>query len=155
MLFSDINPYVRYARVLELTPRSLFSPVVAPDTRLLYTLSGKGSIAVQGQDYSMTENSLLIIGAGIPYHIQTPVSAVQYLAFNFDYTRRASQLSVPVQPCAVAVVTTAADGVYTAHVETDIGVSCCPAVGGRVITISIGGVGGTVSHVCSGVTRIA
>lgn len=58
-------------------------------------------------------------------------------------------------PCAVAVVTTAADGVYTAHVETDIGVLCCPAVGGRVITISIGGVGGTVSHVCSSVTRIA
>lgn len=58
-------------------------------------------------------------------------------------------------PCATATVSTTADGVYTVHVETDVGVSCCPAVGGRVITISIGGVSGTVTHICSGVTRLA
>lgn len=58
-------------------------------------------------------------------------------------------------PCATAAISTATDGVYTVHVETDVGVSCCPVVGGRVITISIGGVDGTVTHVCSGVTRLA
>lgn len=102
VLFSDINPYVRYARVLELTPRAHFSPVVAPDARLLYTLLGKGCITAGGRDYAMSENSLIIIGAGVPYHIQAPVSAVKYLAFNFDYTRRASHLSVPIQPCGVS-----------------------------------------------------
>lgn len=58
-------------------------------------------------------------------------------------------------PCAVSTVTTAENGTYTIHVETDINVPCCPAAGGRTVTITAGGVAGTVTHVCSGVTRLA
>lgn len=43
----------------------------------------------------------------------------------------------------------------TVHVETDISAPCCPAAGGRTVTITAGGVAGTVTHVCSGVTRLA
>lgn len=100
MRFSDINPYVRYARILELTPQSHFSTVVAPDSRLLYTASGNGSILVRDHRYIMSENSLIIIGAGIDYKIEAPDPSVVYYAFNFDYTRSASHLSVPIQPCA-------------------------------------------------------
>lgn len=101
MYFSDINPYVRYARMLELTPQSHFATVVAVDSRLLYNVSGSGSVIVKGHRYMMSENSLIIIGAGIEYKIEAPTTSVVYCAFNFDYTRRSAHLSLPIRPCAL------------------------------------------------------
>ena len=34
MLFSDVNPFIRYARYLKLDPNSSFDEVIAPDARL-------------------------------------------------------------------------------------------------------------------------
>ena len=40
MLFSEINPYVRYARYLNLDKNSLFDEWVALDARLFYIING-------------------------------------------------------------------------------------------------------------------
>lgn len=98
MLFSEISPYIRYARELKLNQESLFSEVVPVDSRLFYATDGKGSIMVNGKTYEMLPGSLLIINSGTPYHIFTPGESARYLMLNFDYTRRAASLSLPIPP---------------------------------------------------------
>jgi len=72
MLFSEINPYIRYARYLNLTKDSVFDTVVALDARLFYVLDGYGKIKVKNCEYEMEPGSLIIINSGIPYRIYTP-----------------------------------------------------------------------------------
>lgn len=116
MLFSDINPYVRYARAIDVTPQSRFSTVIAPDARLFYAASGHGAITVKNQVYELRENGVIIIGAGVPYRINVPKAHVSLLAFNFDYTRNASSLSVPIAPYSESEFK---DGLLTDQVKID------------------------------------
>ena len=46
----------------------------------------------------MTPFSLLIINAGVPYHILSPERSVSYLALNFDYTKNKTSKNLPVLP---------------------------------------------------------
>ena len=47
MLSTEINPFVRHARYLNLTENSFFNEAVPLDARLFYTLHGCGKIKVQ------------------------------------------------------------------------------------------------------------
>lgn len=98
MLFSQINPFVRYARCLNLNPNSEYGEVVALDARLFYALDGYGKIKVNDTEYDMTTHSLLLINSGLPYHIKAPENSVEYIAINFDHTREAIHLSAPIKP---------------------------------------------------------
>ena len=98
------------------------------------------------------ETSAYQIRTGGVYHISADVTLTATAAGTATVRIALNAVSLP---CAVSTVTTAANGTYPVHVETDINVPCCPAVGGRTITITAGGVAGTVTHVCSGVTRLA
>lgn len=98
MLFSELNPYIRYARCLNLNVNTYFNEVVPLDARLFYTLSGYGKIKVKNSEYEMTPYSLLIINSGIPYRIMTPKISVDYIAINFDYTQKAAACNVPINP---------------------------------------------------------
>lgn len=100
MLLSEINPYVRYARHLNLDRNSYFSRVIALDARLFYTLDGRGKIKVKNREYEMSPHSLLIINSRIPYHIITPEISVNYIALNFDYTQTARTYTSPIFPVA-------------------------------------------------------
>lgn len=57
-------------------------------------------------------------------------------------------------PCGSAAVTTTASGVDSLHAETTLDMRTCCAVT-PVISAQMGGVAGTVTHVCANVTRIA
>lgn len=98
MLFSELNPYIRYARYLKLDANTYFGEVVPLDARLFYTLSGYSKIKVKNSEYEMTPFSLLIINSGIPYRIMTPENSVDYIAINFDYTQKAASCNVPINP---------------------------------------------------------
>ena len=98
MLLSQINPFIRYARILNLDSTSVFNRVAAPDARLFYTLDGQGKIKVKNREYDMTPHSLLIINSGVPYHIITPETFVNYIALNFDYTQTACAHATPIIP---------------------------------------------------------
>jgi len=67
MLFSEINPFVRYARCHELNKNSEFSEVIGLDARLFYTLDGYGKIKVDNTEYEMRAHSLLLINSGISF----------------------------------------------------------------------------------------
>ena len=90
MLFSQINPYIRYARILSLNKNSHYDNVIPVDARLFYTFSGYGKINVKNKEYEMSASSLIIINSGTPYKIITPENYVNYIAINFDYTQNAN-----------------------------------------------------------------
>lgn len=100
VLFSDIDPFVRYARNLTVGAQSEFSEVVPPDSRLFFTVRGQGRICVRGREYVLNEGDLLLLCGGTPYRILATVRETDYIAINFDYTRAASSKNVPILPVA-------------------------------------------------------
>lgn len=100
--FSDIKPYTRFIRCLQLDADSVYPVSVPYDSRLFYTLSGCGKIETQGVVYEMKRGSLIIINSGIEYYLHTPDVSVTYVAINFDYTFSSFDKKVPVLPAARA-----------------------------------------------------
>ena len=98
MLFSEIRPFVRYARYMTLSEREGYPSMVPCDARLFYATDGEGVISVGGSDFKMRNGALLIINAGIEYQIKTPENHVSYIALNFDYTFENSAKKIPVPP---------------------------------------------------------
>lgn len=101
MLFSDIKPFIRYARYMTVDRRSSVFESVAYDVRLFYTVEGRGSIIANGTTYHMDPGSLLIVNSGIPYFISSECDYVRYIVLNFDYTQSAQDVSTPVPPAGV------------------------------------------------------
>ena len=57
-------------------------------------------------------------------------------------------------PCADAQITTVADNVYTLHIETTVYIPVC-CNGTPTISAAIGGVAGTINHVCASMVKLA
>lgn len=57
-------------------------------------------------------------------------------------------------PCADALVTTVANSIYSLHVETTVYIPVC-CNGTPIISAAIGGVAGTVTHVCASMVKLA
>lgn len=98
MLFSEINPFIRYARYMDLNKKACYNEVIPLDARLFYAICGYGKIKVESIEYEMHPGSLLIINSGVPYQVIAPEDSVKYIVFNFDYTQKASSYRVPTEP---------------------------------------------------------
>lgn len=86
MLFSDIHPFIRFARNIEITHKSSSKPyIVACDHRLLYTVSGTGHVEAGNTVYQMEPGSLLIYPSGTPYKFVAASDRLIMVCFNFDY----------------------------------------------------------------------
>ena len=83
MKLSDINPYIRFARVFD-KPVSR-REIVGLDNRLFYCASGGGEITAANEKFPMTEGALLLIRAGIPYKNTSFCEGMKLYAFNFDF----------------------------------------------------------------------
>lgn len=57
-------------------------------------------------------------------------------------------------PCAIVQETVVAGNTYTKHVETDLCLAVCP-VNKHLIDLRVGGVAGSVTHVCVGALKLA
>lgn len=57
-------------------------------------------------------------------------------------------------PCADAQVTTVANNIYSLHMETTVYIPVC-CNGTPTISAAIGGVAGTVTHVCASMVKLA
>ncbi len=100
MLFSEIRPYIRFARYLRFDRTFSYAPQIPCDARLFYVLDGEGCIEALNIHYILKKGDVLLINSGIEYHIHTPKRSVSYLALNFDYTYAHASLSVPIPPMA-------------------------------------------------------
>lgn len=102
MLFQDIQPFVRYARYLELTSSDIYSHFIPYDARFFYATEGYASILADGVVYPMTAGNALILNAGVEYALLTPKDHVRYIVFNFDYSRQCAHQRTPIPPVAPA-----------------------------------------------------
>ena len=98
MKFSDIRPFVRYARYMTLAKEEGYRPSRAGDARLFFCISGEGEIMAASDNFKMKIGSLIIINSGIEYEIKSPESHVSYIALNFDYTDKNTHLHLPIPP---------------------------------------------------------
>jgi len=97
-VFSDIKPYVRYARYMSLESDAVYPTVIPRDARFFYVLEGVGSIITQGKTYNMSSGDLLLLNPGTEYKLCAPSDRVTYFILNFDYLWEYSDLCIPIPP---------------------------------------------------------
>ena len=103
MLFSEINPFLRFVRYQTDNEKTVRKPCKSYDARFFYTVSGDGKITADGIEYSMKKGSALFINAGVEYHLRAPEKEVCYCAVNFDYTQEFSEIKTPVAPHPISL----------------------------------------------------
>ena len=98
MNFSEIRPFVRYARYMTLSKNEGYVPMCPCDARLFFALDGEGVIESDGTEYTMKKGSVLLMGAGTEYWLRSPENHVSYIALNFDYMQDHADIKIPVPP---------------------------------------------------------
>ncbi len=87
MKFEEINPFIRYACRIQLTPRNI--PVRAYDCRIFFIMSGELSIQINGSTVDALPNTLIFIKEGVEYRIITE-KAIDMSVLNFDMSQGGS-----------------------------------------------------------------
>lgn len=98
MSFSQIKPFVRYARYMLLNQNSNFPAFIPVDSRLFFVIDGVGEIIADGESYTMNKDDVLILKSGIEYRLCPSESQATYLILNYDYTYDSSGKVVPLPP---------------------------------------------------------
>ena len=97
MLVENISPFVRFA-----TRQVIFARknIVNYDHRLYFALNGSATITLNNKPYHMTPNSILLWHAGTTYSYKKDDTSTTFeiASCNFDYTRCAENVTVPVPP---------------------------------------------------------
>lgn len=102
ILFSQICPYVRFARELD-EPIGSYFLGRAYDSRLFYLRRGRGNIFAAGVEYRMEVGDLLVFGPGTEYLLAPdPATRPEFIALNFDYVSEESHPKLPIPPDTVA-----------------------------------------------------
>ncbi len=100
MKLSEIKPFVRYVRYLNITQKSFFEDVLPLDARIFYVKDGVGKIRISGREYTVSKGGLLYINSWVEYTLLP--SDVCFLAVNFDFTDKAKEISTPLPPVPVS-----------------------------------------------------
>ncbi len=97
MRLSDIQPFVRYARVQSIIP--LWDGAIGLDNRIFVCTSGSGAIAVDGVRYPVMRGSVIGWRAGMTYSYHPDKEGMTFIGCNYDFTSAARDKAVPVPPC--------------------------------------------------------
>lgn len=89
LTFSQINPFVRFAREGTLSPCNLQGAVCARDSRLFFLYEGACSLSLScGAPLPLAERSAILLPAGLPYRFFLNDGRMPRLfTINFDYTQ--------------------------------------------------------------------
>lgn len=87
------NPYVRFAAKSRVY---INEPVFAYDCRLLYILSGEGTLSSGNHSFSLKPGSICYYPSGICYHIQG--KNLEFFTINFDFVSDFSDQSTTLPP---------------------------------------------------------
>lgn len=91
MKFSDINPYVRFARYEEFS-QDFFQ--TAYDRRMFYCAGGSMTMQIGESKYSIEKGEIIYWGPGVDYKVVLRSEDLKLLGFNFDFTSRSAVKSV-------------------------------------------------------------
>ena len=94
MEIQDCNPYVRAAMIQHAVLEGT-KPRMAYDYRLFYVLENEGYIILDGKEYALSPDSLIIIPPAVGYYF---LGKMQVAVLNFDMTRSFSSMSEPICP---------------------------------------------------------
>ena len=64
---SELKPFVRYSRYINLDTNLFSCEICAYDARLMICVEGEGKVYLQGKAYDVHPGSLLLWGPGIAY----------------------------------------------------------------------------------------
>lgn len=100
MLFSETNPYIRFADIVNFAVER--TPSKTCDCRLIYALGGKGRIGLNGQIHPAAHGSLFCFQPGTTYEIH-PDPLIPLLILDFDYTQQYAAVSGFFPTCPAAL----------------------------------------------------
>lgn len=94
MLFSELNPFLRYAR---LHPANVEGdrPRAAYDYRIFYVLDGSATFLTEGEEIPLSEGTALFLRPGVFYRF---AGRLKIIVVNFDLTRRHATETTPRTP---------------------------------------------------------
>lgn len=99
MLLKDISPFVRHVRhftISDSTPSS-GKDVKTRDNRLFFVTDGQADITIEGKEYQLKRDTLLVIRSGKSYRI-IPRKKVSVIVVNFDFTEDFSSITQSFHP---------------------------------------------------------
>lgn len=139
------NPYAKsIVRVYNDAPQAFLADPVT-------TLALEGTpVADCGCSLRLNAASIQAVKSGL-YHFSADVTFTATTAGDAVVQLYKDGVALP---CAISTQTVVAGSVYTAHVETDLVINTC-CISCPAISLRIGGVEGTVNHVCAGALKLA
>jgi AraC-like DNA-binding protein len=97
--FSDIHPFIRYARILDVSRGEYTILTAAYDYRLFYVSRGYGKMYLENSVFGLNKGDLLFWQPGIPYRMDTDGDkSLQFIALNFDLTQTNKHRDYPFPP---------------------------------------------------------
>lgn len=98
--FEQINPFVRYAQILNIYADSFPRWLKSYDCRLFYILKGSGTISVGEHKYPVSHGDVLLWQPGTPYRMrpEKPDSFFTMITINFDFTQNHCGAAYPIPP---------------------------------------------------------
>lgn len=98
MLFSEIQPFVRYVHRVKIDEGSSFDEWIPCDNRCFYICRGKVTVWAEDTLEELREGDVLIIPSGTKYHILAEQSCGEIIGVNFDYTLANASKKKPIIP---------------------------------------------------------
>jgi Response regulator containing CheY-like receiver domain and AraC-type DNA-binding domain len=95
--FTDINPHVRYANLLQCLPGFIEGPRLIYDHQFVYVHTGKGFMEIDGTRYCALPGDLFYYGPGIIHAFYADENEPYVLTgIHFDYTKRYKDQQFPI-----------------------------------------------------------
>lgn len=92
---NEISPFLRYARIIHVTPDYSYNGIAAYDARAVYIISGGGTLSVGSRSYRLAPGTLIIWQAGQVYGFHYVTESVDLIMLNFDFTGGGEALLIP------------------------------------------------------------
>jgi len=95
-----IQPYLRFARIVEVDEDYPYNDIVCYDARVIYILGGAGMIRIDGHLYRLSEGCLAAWQAGQRYGFEDVRTPLQMIMLNLDYcsTQPMTEKLIPDKP---------------------------------------------------------
>ena len=101
--FSDMHPFIRYARILDISCGEYAMFTAAYDYRLFYVTRGYGRMYLGNSVFELNKGNLLFWQPGIPYRMDTDGNkSLQFIALNLDLTQSYKYRDYPFPPVKFA-----------------------------------------------------
>lgn len=94
---AKLTPFIRYAEQTNSLPNR--HPTYAYDCRMLYCLSGRGTMDFSGRIFPLLPGTLCLFPSATKYLPRSePEAPMQFIIVNFDYYSRGTQSEEPFEP---------------------------------------------------------